>query len=128
MDESEFPAMARIEELVARVFNDRNAAHLAHWTTGSYAQHVPLGDFYKAIIETIDKIVECFQADLGKISDLPTIPSPMNDNITQQLMATSKWIEENANSISEGMIAVGNLIAELQTTYKSPIYKLNNLI
>ena len=99
MDESEFPAMARIEELVARVFNDRNAAHLAHWRTGSYAQHVPLGDFYKAIIETIDKIVECFQADLGKISDLPTIPSPMNDNITQQLMATSKWIEENANSV-----------------------------
>lgn len=39
-----------IEQLVSKVFAARNAAHLAHWSTGSYAQHVVLGDFYDGVI------------------------------------------------------------------------------
>lgn len=35
-EENEVPTGAKIEELVARVFDDRNPAHLAHWRTGSY--------------------------------------------------------------------------------------------
>lgn len=34
-----------LEELIMRVFAARNAAHLEHWRTKSYAQHVALGSF-----------------------------------------------------------------------------------
>ena len=36
-----------IEELVSKVFSARNASHLAHWATKSYAEHQALGAFYE---------------------------------------------------------------------------------
>ena len=35
-----------INDLIARVFEARNVAHLEHWNTGNYAAHRALGDFY----------------------------------------------------------------------------------
>ena len=43
-----------IEELIAKVFEARNAAHLEHWRTKSYAEHQALGDFYDGIIDIVD--------------------------------------------------------------------------
>ena len=37
--------MAAIHECVSRAFATRNDAHIAHWNTKSYAEHVALGDF-----------------------------------------------------------------------------------
>ena len=55
-----------IEQLIARVFATRNAAHLLHWRGPSYAQHMALGDFYEAIIDKLDEIVECHQGETGE--------------------------------------------------------------
>ena len=46
-----------IEDLVSRAFAIRNAAHLAHWATKSFSEHMALGSFYDEVIEKIDGIV-----------------------------------------------------------------------
>jgi len=56
-----------IEELVTRVFSTRNAAHLAHWKTKSFAEHSALGDFYDALIDGVDEIIEDYQGAFGLI-------------------------------------------------------------
>ena len=58
-----------IEELIAKVFAAREAAHLEHWRTKSYAQHQALGEFYDTIIDQIDELVECYQGNFGLIGD-----------------------------------------------------------
>ena len=38
-----------MEDLVGLTFGDADAAHLAHLTTRSHAQHEALGEFYDAV-------------------------------------------------------------------------------
>lgn len=50
-----------IDELISRVFASRNATHIEHWRTKSYAAHIALGEFYDGVIDNIDGIVEAYQ-------------------------------------------------------------------
>ena len=56
-----------IEEFVSRSFALRDAAHLAHWATRSYSEHVALGEFYDGLLDKVDTIVEAYQGCFGLI-------------------------------------------------------------
>lgn len=47
-----------IEELVSRVFSTRNAVHLSHWSTNSFAEHKTLSLFYDNTIEGINALID----------------------------------------------------------------------
>lgn len=116
-----------IEELVARVFAARNASHVEHWKTKSYAEHVALGGFYDAVVGQIDAVVEAYQGNfalLGKI-DL-TDPEP-NGSILQRLERDAAWIDSNRSKIAGGVRAIENLVDALTETYLTTIYKLKHL-
>ncbi len=115
-----------IEELVQRAFAARNAAHLAHWRTKSYAQHVALGDFYDGIVGAIDDIVENYQGvfDLIFVKDLP---ETKQKDIIKQLEDDLVWINKNRKEICKGLPALDNLLQSLESCYMKTIYKLNNL-
>jgi len=117
-----------IEELVARVFDSRNAAHILHWKTHSYAQHVALGDFYDGAIEHIDGIVEAFQGafDLIKMQSLPK-GAIVGDDLVPQLEEDLMFIHTNRGAITNGLPGIDNLLQGLEGLYMSTIYKLKNL-
>lgn len=115
-----------IEKLVARVFATRNAAHLAHWRTKSYAQHMALGDFYDGLPGKIDTIVEMYQGAFDIIDAIsPAMASP--SKILDHLETEAEWIADNRNELCEGNDAIGNVIDDLQGHYLTTIYKLKNL-
>ena len=89
-------------ELVARCFAARTTAHYAHLTTGSYAQHMALGDFYDAIASSADEFVEAYMAVFGKLStsDFPAIRLSTADPITQ-LKDLRTWIAANREEVCE---------------------------
>ena len=118
-----------IEQLIARVFYARNVAHFEHWKAkgeGSFAKHMALGEFYNAVIEDIDKLVEAYQ---GAFSLIGNIPAPQAEGVDalSLLEGDAEWIEENHEDICKGNRAVANLIDTLTGTYLSTIYKLRNL-
>ena len=115
-----------IEELVVKVFATRAAAHLAHWKTKSYAQHAALGDFYDAIIDQIDGIVEAYQGSFGLI-DVGDMNSKTYTDIVKQLEADVVWIAKNRSKIAKDVYALENLIDGLTETYLKTLYKLKNL-
>jgi hypothetical protein len=45
-----------IEDLIERLFHARNAAHIAHWKTKSYAEHKALGHYYEDVIDQLDDL------------------------------------------------------------------------
>lgn len=115
-----------IEELAARVFQARDAAHRAHWRTGSYAQHMALGDFYDEVIEAVDEIIEVYQGAFGLIGEFSVTTEPVLA-ISPYLQQEADWIAENRDLIANRNDAVRNLIDGLGAIYRRAIYKLNNL-
>lgn len=117
-----------IEELVSRVFADRNRAHIEHWAArgvGSYAKHVALGDFYDAVIDSVDSLVETYQGAFDLIGVVS--PSVVERDILSAIEDSAEWIEVNRDKICKRNSAVGNLVDALLENYYSAIYKLRNL-
>lgn len=115
-----------IEQLVARVFATRNAAHLAHWGTRSYSQHMALDGFYNEVIDNVDELVECWQGQFGLIGPVEVVPASPK-NMVELLAADADWIDENRDAITQGSQPLGNLIDELANTYQQTLYKLRFL-
>lgn len=115
-----------IEELVSHVFAIRNAAHLAHWNTKSFAEHMALGEFYDGTIDKIDGIVEAYQGWFGLIGDVPT-KTITKDNIAAKIGDEAMWISQNRTKIAKNTTMVENLIDDLLGLYSTTHYKLVNL-
>lgn len=115
-----------IEELIGRVFATRNAVHLAHWRTDSYAQHQALGAFYDDLVDKIDRIVEMHQGAFDLIDKVPTMQASPN-NILNHLNTEAEWIETNSEELSGGIKAIENALQELSGSYYTTIYKLTHL-
>ena len=115
-----------IEELISRVFAARDVTHREHWRTSSYAQHVALNEFYDAVIDQIDEIVECTQGQFGLVGDFQVETSPVG-NITTWLQAEADWIATNRDELAQGNHSIENLIDSLVSIYQRTIYKLTHL-
>jgi hypothetical protein len=116
-----------IEELIARVFAARNAAHLQHWRTKSYSQHIALGEFYDSVIDGIDSIVEAYQGvfELVSVGSLPE--QKKQTDIISLLEDDLLWISKNRAKLCKGLPAIDNLLQGLEDSYLKALYKLKNL-
>ena len=115
-----------IEQFVSRGFALRDAAHLAHWASRSYAEHVTLGEFYDALVDGIDTVVETYQGCFGLIGEvIPT--SYKKDDILAQIVKEANWIAENRDQIAKGNEVLENKLDELGALYASTVYKLRFL-
>lgn len=115
-----------IEELVSRVFATRNAAHLSHWATKSYAEHVALNAFYDGVIDALDSLVEAHQGAFGLIGAVD--PSVVNrNNLAEHIKQEARWIEQNADEITQGVRSLQNLLDGLTDIYLTTYYKLTSL-
>ena len=115
-----------IEDLVARVFADRNAAHLAHLATNSYAAHMALGAFYDDVIGAVDSLVEAYQGRFSLIEAVD-LKDHKPGEIGATLTASCAWIETNRSKIAKNVSSLENLVDALSDVYLRTLYKLENL-
>lgn len=120
-----------VSELIERVFLSRNYAHLSHWKTRSYAEHMALGEFYETIIEDVDSFIEKYQAAFGLIRDQREEKEDKEeteeDDILSCLQSDVKWINANRSKICRNVPALENVLDELVGSYLETIYKLKFL-
>ncbi len=119
-----------IEQLVSKVFADRNRTHLEHWAArgvGSYAKHIALGEFYDTIIDTMDATIEMYQGVFGLIDSTAVTFDVVEGDIIAVLENTADWLELNRDKICKRNTAVGNQLDTLLGDYYTTIYKLTNL-
>jgi Family of unknown function (DUF5856) len=121
--------MATIEDLVGRVLATRDGSHLAHWATKTYASHVALNEFYDAVLDQIDSIVEKYQGTFGLIGNVKTATVPSTDvaAFLGHLEAEMNWIANERDKLSKGSQALANQIDEIVAVYAQAIYKLRFL-
>ena len=116
-----------INELIERTFATRNAAHLEHWRTKSFAQHDALGIFYDALLAALDPIVEAHQGVFKLVSVGEMAKQPKVTNIIDHLEEDLVWINKNRKSITSGLPAIDNMLQTLEGEYMSALYKLKRL-
>jgi hypothetical protein len=114
-----------IEEFISRVFSARNAAHLEHWRTKSYAQHQALGEFYDGLVDEIDTLVECYQGNFGLIGEVKLTHA--DGDIVGLLSKDVAWIAKHREKIAGGVDALENIVDGISSLYLRTIYKLENL-
>ena len=112
-----------IEQLIEKLFRARNAAHIEHWKTGSYAQHKALGNYYEDVIGLLDEFVEAYQGTFGLVSDVkgqePDVAQLIHDDII--------WLNENRGKLAKGVPALENILDEITALHMKTLYKLENL-
>lgn len=113
-------------ELVARCFAARTAAHFAHFTTGSYAEHVALNEFYDAIVDAADSFAECHMGVEGKFKSFPDVPLPKGAPL-EWLPELHAWISRNRTACADGSTELANLIDEILSVIDKAFYKLKFL-
>lgn len=115
-----------VEELVSRLFALRDSAHLAHWATRSYAEHMALGDFYDALDDKIDSIIETYQGCFGLIGDVKP-RDYSKKSILKQIADEANWIAQHRDDIAQDNDVLANMIDDLGATYAVAHYKLKFL-
>ena len=115
-----------MEEFVGHVFALRNATHLAHWASKSYAEHKTLGKFYDALIEGVDDIVEAYQGYYGLIGEVRISMIPKAD-ITGKIHSELNYIVTNRDKIAQKNPIILNLLDQFASEYSDTLYKLTNL-
>jgi len=111
-----------IEQLIARVFDTRNKAHVKHWLESSGFAHESLGSFYEDVITGIDDVVEAYQG----VFELINIKGD-SEEVIKQMEDDLLFIGQNRKEITMGLPAIDNLLQELEHTYIKTLYKLKRL-
>ena len=114
-----------VVDLISRVFNTRNQAHLAHWSESSGYHHEVLGEFYDSLVDILDKFIEAYQGNFGKITDIKL--KNTDKEILKCIEEDIVWLTENRDEITEEICALENIIDELVALYLSTRFKLKQL-
>ena len=114
-----------LTELVMDLLHSAIVTHIMHWQTTSYAQHVALGEFYQAIPDLVDAVVEAYQGKNNVI--LSKYPVEME---SYEDMTPLNYLEYLNQELIEGRGMFGddseiqNLVDEIADLIDTTIYKL----
>lgn len=114
-------------EFISNSFAVRTAAHLAHLSSRSYAQHVALGDFYQLLVPLVDKYAEVYTGLEGKIPTYPKVPPPAHDDPGALLSVYLNLVKAETREDAKGSQALLNILAELEELTAQTLYKLRFL-
>ena len=113
-------------EMISRLMIARNAAHMAHLQTTSFAQHKALDGFYNDIVDLLDSFAETYQGIFGLITKYPEVTTPMGAP-DKWIESLRNWLKKDRASSCRGETALENIHDELQALCASTVYKLRYL-
>lgn len=121
--------MSKANDFVTKLLADRSAAHVAHWRTDSYSQHVALGEFYDELSDLMDGFVEQYQGYYAKRMEPKVVGLAVSaDGIDDMLELSCEWIEANRHQVCDREdSALQNTIDEIVRLYQTTLYKLRML-
>lgn len=110
-------------KFIGRLFELRDAAHVEHLKTRSFAAHSALNSFYDGILDLADGFVESYQGKYGiiKIDIKPSSP----DNFLSYLEDFAKYVESSREVFKDEWLK--NQVDEISSLAYSTIYKLTYL-
>ena len=115
-------------EFILTLLHAATNTHILHWQTKSFAEHMALNEFYQALPELIDAVVEATQGRTGKIIDYPVQYYAPAATGLEELEMLKDYVDEERHK--EGIpqdSEIQNLIDEIASQIDSTLYKLRFL-
>ena len=112
-----------VSDLVRRLFEARQIAHVKHLEAHTLTDHEALGNFYEALLEQIDQFIECYQGQFGIVAQQSQMSVAAVDSVAflrEFAALVSEWrpqFDTHLQAIMDEMLA---------TTYRT-LYKLRFL-
>lgn len=117
--------MNKAEQFVSQGLLARDLAHLAHWKTKSYSEHVTLNKFYDQLLDLIDGFVEQYQGYYNKRMDISRADDGSKQDIRKVLDYQVEWIEKNRYEMCDkDETSLQNTIDEIVRLYQTTLYML----
>lgn len=112
---------------VSHTFAVRTAAHLAHLTSTSYAQHMALGEFYEGVIPLIDKFAEVYTGYEQEIPRYPRVATLDYDDPLELVEDYLTLTRQEMKGSAKNSQALLNILAEIEELADQTAYKLRFL-
>lgn len=116
-----------IDELISRTFAMRDAAHREHFRTTSYAQHMALGEFYTALPDAVDALVEAYQGMFDVVDDFDVTLARGAFDIEAQMQDDIDWLQATRDDTCLEDPSLLNLLDTIVNLYQRTLYKLKRL-
>lgn len=117
-----------MEQLISQLFAARDAAHILHLRTRSFAAHMALGELYDALVDLADTLTENIQGKYGIIN----IPSPVNSfsegDAILFIRDLAAWAESGRSCFDPADTHLLNDWDNVISTVYKAKYKLENLV
>ena len=113
-------------EFILTLLHSATNAHILHWQTKSFSEHMALGEFYEAMPGLIDDLVEATQGATGEIIQFPVdYYPPAKDGLTELQDLRDYFVENRHVMPSDSEIQ--NLLDSVGDQIDSSLYKLRFL-
>lgn len=113
-------------EFILSLLHAATNAHLLHWQTKSFAEHMALGEFYEAFPGLIDALVEATQGVTGEIIEFPADYYPPAEDGLTELLELREFFIENRDVMPKDR-EIQNLLDGIGDQIDSTLYKLRFL-
>jgi hypothetical protein len=100
-------------------------AHLMHFKTKSFSQHMALGTYYDEIVDLVDSLVESYQGLYGIVQDYPNVYHSPKDPI-KYFESLQKFVKDARQDLPQNS-ELQNIIDEIADLINSTTYKLKFL-
>ena len=117
-------------EIISVLFHAHTQTKVFHLQTRSFAAHLALGDFYDAIIDLTDSLVESLQ---GKHQELIVgyqtyeLMNYVPETSVEFFLAIRDQLAEYRMQVEADCPEIANLVDEITTLINSTVYKLTFL-
>ena len=114
--------------LVSLLLDSQRQIHIFHLQTKSFAEHKALQDYYDAIGDIVDSLVESYQGKYGIITGWKSFQS-QDYQSTEQVINYFKTISNEIKSVYEIVkdSYIQNQLDEIEQLINSTLYKLRFL-
>jgi hypothetical protein len=112
-----------IPNIIGLLFQSRDISHIVHLSTGSYAGHKALNEYYDELLDKIDELAEIYQGINGKIEI--SILASKNEDIISHLENLHKKVSSSKKTIENDEINAK--IDEILELISTTLYKLKEL-
>ena len=113
-------------EFLLTLLHAATNAHILHFRTKSYAQHMALGSFYEELPGLVDGLVESIQGLTGELVTFPVDYFAPAETALDELEDLKEYIKENRKTLPDDS-EIQNLVDEIADLVNTTYYQLKFL-
>ena len=115
-------------EFILTLLHAATNTHILHLRSKSFSEHMALGEFYQALPDLVDAVVEASQGLTGELIDYPVMYYAPEATGLAELEMLRDYIEDKRHTSGIPQESeIQNLIDEIASQIDSTLYKLRFL-